>query len=184
MLINSAGTAIGARKFFGATADTWPKQIQTSTFYVVHLDRLKIPQTRAHGWGRMLHFSSRAACRGIPNHPEYSSAKLAQHSLTASFVAELGDCGVTVNTLVAGVAMTPNTKRLIELSGAKAGFPETGADLAKRVIRDVWQAQIPLARVGEVEDLTAAASFLSSQAASHVTGTALRADGGATGYVA
>ena len=183
ILINCAGAAATVHSWFDAPADAWQRQFQTSTFYAMQLIRAIVPQMRERGWGRVLNVSSGVAYTAMPLHPEYAAAKLALHSMTATLAAELGDCGVTVNTLVPGPFLTANTLRSIEASGAKAGFTETGSQLEKRVIREVWHAHIPLGRTGKLDELASAACFLVSERASYIMGAALRVDGGSTGSV-
>lgn len=72
--------------------------------------------------------------------------------------------GVTVNTLLPGVIATD-------------GAREIGADGAELL------ANIPMGRLGTVEEFAAAAAFLCSQPAAYITGTALLTDGGATELV-
>ncbi len=184
ILVNCAGAASDAHRWFDAPADAWQRQFQTSTFYAVQLIQAIVPSMRERGWGRVLNVSSGAAYRAMLLHPEYAAAKLALHSMTATLSAELGDCGVTVNTLVSGAVLTPNTQLSIDKSAAAFGFTETGPALEKRIIEEVWRANIPLARMGRAEELAFAACFLVSQRASYITGAALRADGGSTGSVA
>jgi 3-oxoacyl-[acyl-carrier protein] reductase len=183
ILINCAGAASTVHRWFDAPADAWQRQFQTSTFYAMQLIRAIVPQMRKRGWGRVLNVSSGAAYTAKPLHPEYAAAKLALHSMTATLAAELGDCGVTVNTLVPGAFLTANTLQSIKVSGAKAGFTETGAALEQRVIRDVWRADIPLGRAGKLDELASAACFLVSERAAYIMGAALRVDGGAVGSV-
>lgn len=184
ILINCAGASSTPGKWFTGSEDLWHEQFQKSTFYAVQLIRAIVPQMRERGWGRVLNVSSSAAYRGMPLHPEYAAAKLALHSMTATLCGELGDCGVTVNTLVSGAVLTPNTAQNIVNNGIAAGFSETGAALEKRVIAEVWKADIPLGRMGRVEEMAAAACFLVSDRASYITGAALRVDGGSSGCIA
>jgi 3-oxoacyl-[acyl-carrier protein] reductase len=69
--------------------------------------------------------------------------------------------GVTVNTLLPGVIATDRAR-------------EVGADSPE------WLAQIPMGRLGTVEEFAAAAAFLCSEPAGYITGTAVLIDGGAS----
>ena len=183
ILVNSAGAAPTINHWFTGPDDAWQQQFQLSTFYVAQLIRAIVPAMRARGWGRVINISSGAAIRGMPLHPEYAAAKLALHSMTATLAAELGDCGVTVNAIVAGGVATPNTLNNISENARLHGFTETGLAQDKRVIAEVWKAQIPLARLGRPEEVADAACFLASARASYITGATLRVDGGASGAV-
>jgi 3-oxoacyl-[acyl-carrier protein] reductase len=184
ILINCAGAASTVHHWFDAPEDSWRKQFQASTFYAMQLIRAIVPQMRERGWGRVLNVSSGAAYKAMALHPEYAAAKLALHSMTATLSAELGDCGVTVNTLVPGAVGTQNTLDNMARSAAANGFTETGLALEKRIIRDVWKTEILLGRTGSVEEIAAAACFLVSDRASYVMGAALRVDGGSARYIA
>lgn len=181
ILINCAGAASTNNRWFDGPAGSWEAQFQTSTFYAVQLIRAIVPQMKERGWGRVLNVSSGAAYRAMPLHPEYAAAKLALHSVTSTLSADLGNSGVTVNTLVPGAVATQNTLESIERCAVQAGFTETGAAREARVIKEVWQAHIPLARTGRVEELSGAACFLVSELASYITNSSLKVDGGATG---
>jgi len=181
ILINCAGASSTNYHWFDGPPGAWEEQFQTSTFYAVQLIRAIVPQMKTRGWGRVLNVSAGAAYRAAAHHPEYAAAKLALHSVTATLSAELGNSGVTVNTLVPGAVATKNTLESIERSAVRAGFTETGAAREARVIREVWQAHIPLARTGRAEELSGAACFLVSELASYITNSSLKVDGGATG---
>ncbi len=183
ILINSAGATTSARSWFDVPIEGWQQQFQFSTLYAVQLIRALVPAMRERGWGRVLNISSGAAFKPMAFHPEYSAAKLALHTLACSLSRELGDSGVTVNTLMSGLVMTENTQAMIRSAGKAQGFTEAGAALERRVLQEVWRSTIPLARAGKVEELAAAACFLVSQQAAYITGASLRVDGGGAGYV-
>lgn len=85
---------------------------------------------------------------------------------------EVGPRGVRVNVLVPGRF---GTDRLQELFASRAAANDTTPDDE----RAAAEAGIPLRRIGEPAELGAVAAFLLSPAASYVTGSAIRVDGGA-----
>lgn len=181
ILVNSAGASQATHGWFDTSMEDWQRQYQFSTLYAVQLIRALVPPMRERGWGRVLNVSSGAAFKPMPVHPEYSAAKLALHTVALSLSKELGDCGITVNTLISGLVLTDNTKAAIRATGQAHGFTETGADLERRVLREVWRSTV--GRAGRVEELAAAACFLVSEHASYINGASLRVDGGGAGYV-
>lgn len=92
----------------------------------------------------------------------YSTLKTALIGMSRSFALEYGDQGVRVNTVLPG---------LIRTKLADAYEPETQAR---------YIAKTPAGRLGEVRDIGNAVLYLSSDAASFVTGTQLVVDGGIT----
>ena len=78
-----------------------------------------------------------------------------------TFASQVAADGITVNTLLPGVIATDRAREL-------------GADRPDRI------AQIPVGRLGTVEEFAAAAAFLCSEPAAYITGTSLLVDGGAS----
>jgi NAD(P)-dependent dehydrogenase (short-subunit alcohol dehydrogenase family) len=182
ILINSAGAASAGQDWFGGSIEAWAAQYQFSVIYAVQLIRALVPPMRARGWGRVLNISSAAGFKPMAMHPEYSAAKLGLHAVAVSLSQELGNSGVTANTLVSGLVRTENTLAVIQTSADRHGFAETGLALQQRVINEVWKVSIPMQRAGELSELAAAACFLVSAPAAYITGAALRIDGGASGF--
>jgi NAD(P)-dependent dehydrogenase (short-subunit alcohol dehydrogenase family) len=96
-------------------------------------------------------------------HDAYSAAKAGLVSLTRSIAVRYGRYGIRANLLAPGTVRTPAWDELVARD----------AELLDRLTR--WY---PLGRVGTVDDIAAAATFLASDEASWVTGTVLVVDGG------
>jgi NAD(P)-dependent dehydrogenase (short-subunit alcohol dehydrogenase family) len=181
ILVNCAGAGSSTRRWFDVPLHDWQRQFQFSTFYAVQMIHALVPAMRSRGWGRVLNVSSGSSFRPTAYGPEYAAAKLGLHTIAVSLSAELADSGVTANTLTAGIVLTENTRRVMQVRGREAGFTETGDALERRVLGELWR--VPLGRAGTLEELAAVASFLVSQRASYITGTAVRVDGGSSGFV-
>jgi 3(or 17)beta-hydroxysteroid dehydrogenase len=112
--------------------------------------------------GAIVNICSTAGLSPSPALGAYGASKAAVHQLTLSVAAQCAASkpGVRCNMVVPGMAQTPMT----------AGFDP--------VYREAWEAQIPLHRFGEAPEIAQAIVFLASDAASYITGTALRVDGG------
>ena len=95
----------------------------------------------------------------------YTSSKWALRGLTRSASLELGAQGIRVNAVLPGLIETPL------MANASPAF--RGAALA----------EIPLGRVGSVDDVAPLVGFLISDAAAYITGAELAVDGGMTGHV-
>jgi NAD(P)-dependent dehydrogenase (short-subunit alcohol dehydrogenase family) len=111
--------------------------------------------------------SSPAQSRGAPLVNVYDAAKAAVRSLGRGLASELVARGIRVNTLSPGLTNTPILARDIGLSA------EVRDEIAKSLL-----GQIPMARLGEADDMAKAALYLASDDSSYVTGAELAVDGG------
>ena len=104
----------------------------------------------------------------IVNKPQpqayYNASKAGVHHLTKSLAAEWGARGVRVNAVAPTYVNTPPT------AFARANKP----------MFEAWIDGTPMARVGEPDEIAAVVLFLASDAASLMTGSIVRADGGYT----
>ncbi len=106
----------------------------------------------------------------VSNHPQqqpaYNAAKAAVHMLTRSLGAEWAPFGVRVNAVAPGYIGTEMTKR----------------GMTNDEWRTRWLDMTPMARVGEPEEVAMLVGFLSSDAASFMTGSIVSIDGGYTSW--
>lgn len=110
----------------------------------------------------VVNLASMTAYRGTAIVPGYGAAKAAVVNWTANLARRWAGRRVRVNAVAPGVIDTPMTAPM-------ASFPE---------LLDEELAHIPLARLGRPEEVVGAVLFLSSSAATYVTGTTLAVDGG------
>ena len=118
----------------------------------------------AQGGGSIVLISSQMGHVGAPRRSVYCATKHAVEGLTKAAAVELAPHGVRVNAVAPTFVETSMTAPFL----ADAGF------------RAEVEGQIPLGRIGRVEDVTGAVLYLASDASALVTGTSLRVDGGWT----
>jgi 3-oxoacyl-[acyl-carrier protein] reductase len=111
-------------------------------------------------FGRIINISSVVGLIGNPGQANYSSAKAGILGLTKTTAKEMASRNITANALAPGFIATAMTEKL--------------SDKAK----DAFLQNIPLNRAGQPEDVANAALFLTSEAASYITGQVLNIDGG------
>lgn len=136
---------------------------QSAAFYVA---RAAVPGMKARGWGRIVTISSRAGLDvSLTGIQAYASAKAGQIGLVRQLGHELGQFGITVNSVAPGfVRSNPTTERQWEALGAEGQSRLVGG--------------IAMRRLGTPEDIAAAVLFLVSPQAGWITGQCLSVDGG------
>jgi 3-oxoacyl-[acyl-carrier protein] reductase len=117
------------------------------------------PFVRARA-GRIINLSSVVAARGNPGQSNYAASKGGIEALTRSLARELASRGITVNAVAPGFIDTDMTREL----------PQSA--------RTRLLEEIPLGRMGAVEDVAHAVRFLASAEASYITGQVIHVNGG------
>jgi 3-oxoacyl-[acyl-carrier protein] reductase len=110
--------------------------------------------------GRIVNIVSVVGAMGNPGQANYAAAKAGLVGFSKSVARELGARSITVNTVAPGFIQTAMTDALGEEQ------------------REELTGQIPLQRLGGVDDVAAAVLFLCSPAAAYVTGETLHVNGG------
>ncbi len=111
-------------------------------------------------YGRIINLSSVVGLMGNAGQSNYSASKAGLIGLTKSMARELASRGVTTNAIAPGFIQTEMTEAMTD--DAKAGMA----------------ANIPVGRLGSVEDVANAVAFLASEEAGYITGQVLCVDGG------
>ena len=111
-------------------------------------------------YGRIVNITSIAGVSGNAGQANYASAKAGLIGLTKSVAKELGSRNITCNAVAPGFIPTDLT-----------------ADLSEALIAQAVELT-PLGRLGTVDDIAQAVTFLASDAAAFITGQVLKVDGG------
>jgi 3-oxoacyl-[acyl-carrier protein] reductase/(S)-1-phenylethanol dehydrogenase len=114
------------------------------------------------GWGRVINLASSSAWSPPPAFTGYITTKMANVGMTRSLARELGEHGITVNSIAPGLTRTDS---------AKANVP--------RFVWDRVRDGQLIPRLAEPSDLAGALSFLCSDDAAFITGQTYHVDGGA-----
>ena len=120
--------------------------------------------------GVIINMSSVAAMIGVESRFPYSTSKGSVLALTRSIAMDFVDQGIRCNAICPGTVQTPFVEGYL-----KRSFP--GQEDA---VRQTLHARQPIGRMGQPEEIAAAALYLASDEAAFVTGSALVIDGGWT----
>ena len=110
--------------------------------------------------GRIIFLSSVSAYVGLPGQANYAASKAGLVGMARAIAREVGSRQITVNVVAPGLVATDMTDALGE----------------ERIA--LMTTQVPLGRIGSVEDVAGVVGFLASPAAAYVTGAVLPVDGG------
>jgi 3-oxoacyl-[acyl-carrier protein] reductase len=165
VLVNNAGV-LRDNLLFKMSGDDW------DTVLNVHL-RGSFLMTRSvqkhmveQRYGRIINLSSSSAL-GNRGQANYSAAKAGMQGLTKTLAIELGPFGITANAVAPGFIATDMTAATAARLGIT--FQDFQASAA---------SQIPARRVGEVDDVAHAISFLASEGAGYISGQVIYVAGG------
>jgi len=163
ILVNNAAIAY-LERYDEITLDHWRRTLSVNLDSVFFLSREMARRMVAAGLkGRIINLSSTNGLVAEAGLAHYNASKGAVELLTKSLAIELGEHGITVNTIAPGIIAT-------EIAGDFKIDP---------AFFDCCREHIPLEhRMGTVEDCVGAAIFLASAAGAYVTGQHLVVDGG------
>ncbi|MBT6095173.1 MAG: SDR family oxidoreductase [Rhodospirillaceae bacterium] len=164
ILVNNAAIFASARlgPFGDGTADEWNRMFAVNVTGSFLMAKYAVPIMSQGGFGRIINIGSGTAHKGMPNMVAYVSSKAALLGFTRSLARELGDKGITVNTLGLG---------LIESDSIRDD--EVHMSFTDRVV-----ASRSIHRSGQPDDPLGALLYLAGDASGFMTGQTLMVDGG------
>jgi 3-oxoacyl-[acyl-carrier protein] reductase len=144
------------------TEEHFHKQFNLNVLGLILASQAAVRQFGPSG-GSIVNISSVVSTLGVPGAAVYSGTKGAVDAITRSLAKELGPRNIRVNAINPGMVETEGTH--------SAGIAES--DMRKQV-----EAQTPLGRIGQPQDIAGAAVFLASADSSWITGETVTIAGG------
>ncbi|MGN6366369.1 3-hydroxybutyrate dehydrogenase [Asticcacaulis taihuensis] len=141
----------------------------TSSF---HTTRLAFPGMKAKKWGRIVNIASAHALVASPFKSAYVAAKHGLLGFTKTIALEGATFGITANAICPGYVHTPLVDKQIPDTMKARNMTR------EQVIKEVILAAQPTGEFVSVEDITALAVFLCSDAGKAINGSPLSIDGG------
>ncbi len=159
VLINCAGITRD-KTFRKMEPDHWKAVISTNLDSLFNVTRQVVDGMVERGWGRIVNISSVNGQRGQFGQTNYSAAKAGAHGFSMALAQEVARKGVTVNTVSPGYIATEMTKAIAE------------------EVREQIIAQVPMARMGEPDEVAYLVGVLCDDRASYITGANYELNGG------
>jgi 3-oxoacyl-[acyl-carrier protein] reductase len=159
ILVNNAGVTKD-NLFMRMSDDDWASVVNINLTSTMRLCRGAIRGMMKARWGRIINVSSVVGTTGNPGQANYAASKAGMVGMSKSIAAEVASRGITVNCIAPGFIATAMTDKLSDAQ--KSGI----------------LAAIPAGRMGEADEIAAAALYLASIEAAYVTGQTLHVNGG------
>ena len=138
----------------------WDSVIQTNLSSLFRVCKAGMKAMTKARWGRIINISSVVGASGNAGQSNYSASKAGVDGFTRALAQEIGSRGITVNAVAPGFIATDMTDALPEAQ-------------AQNLL-----GQIPLARLGEPQEIASVVGFLASDKAAYITGETLHVNGG------
>jgi 3-oxoacyl-[acyl-carrier protein] reductase len=178
ILVNNAGggSSSEVRDWQDIPVEDYIATYNSNVLGGVRLVQRLVPAMVERGWGRVINISSTVAHQPMGMMHDYAAAKLALENLSLNLSRNLAPQGVTVNTVLSGLVITPAVREYVELLRDTHGWPRDEAGMHARYIEEFNPQLVP--RLGYPEEIAAAVVFLASPRSDYTTGAVLRVDGG------
>ncbi len=159
ILVNNAGVTRD-NLLMRMKEDEWDTVIETNLTSIFRMSKAFLRGMMKAKYGRIINIGSVVGLTGNPGQANYCAAKAGMAGFTKSMAQEIGSRGITVNLVAPGFISTDMTDELDESQ------------------KEAMLANIPVGRLGEVNDIASAVSFLASKEAGFITGETLNINGG------
>jgi 3-oxoacyl-[acyl-carrier protein] reductase len=166
ILINNDGAPpLGPVLSFDDAA--WAKAVEQNLMYVIRMVREVVPSMKARGGGSILNITAISAIQPIPGFALSVATWSGVLGYAKTLSLEVAQHGINVNTICPGYIDTTRLQKVF----AAGSEP---AEIVKARLTD----EIPMRRIGKVDDIANLVALLVSPKGNYITGTAIPVDGG------
>ena len=159
ILVNNAGVTRDGL-LLRMSAEDWQAVLETDLSSVYRMCKGVMRGMMKARYGRIVNIASVVAVMGNAGQSNYAAAKAGMIGFSKSLAREVGSRGITVNVVAPGFIATDMT------------------DVLDEKTRTALLTQVPLGRLGTVEDVAHAVAYLTSAEAGYITGETLHVNGG------
>ena len=159
ILVNNAGITRDTL-LMRMKIEQWEEVYETNLRSVFLLSKACLRGMMKKRAGRIINISSVVGATGNPGQANYASTKAGMVGFTKSLAREVANRGVTVNCVAPGFIRTDMTEELTD-------------EQKEQILSGV-----PMAKLGEVEDIAKTVKFLASEDSDYITGQTLHVNGG------
>ncbi|MFA1642098.1 SDR family NAD(P)-dependent oxidoreductase [Chryseomicrobium imtechense] len=168
ILVNNAGTA-AAKAFEDVDGEAWQNDLDLKLGGTIHCSRYAIPHMKEQGGGAIVNLAAVVAKTPPASSLPSSVSRSAGLALTQAMSKDLGKHNIRVNAVCIGLIRSDQIEKMWQNNRPDLTWDEFSHETGKG---------IPLGRIGDTQEASNVITFLVSDAASYVTGTAVNIDGG------
>ncbi|MEL7217960.1 MAG: SDR family NAD(P)-dependent oxidoreductase [Pseudomonadota bacterium] len=171
ILVNNAGGAGDLQPMVNLSDEAFDEAMKWNVYSTFWATRRALPELLKKRNGRVINMSSMEGKHGKPVFTAYTAAKHAVNGITKSLAREVGEHGVTVNSICPGLVVTDIIKN-------------NGPDTAKAMgmefddMINMFAQEAAIKRPNTVEEIAAVALLLASKEGAGITGAMISVDGG------
>jgi len=166
ILVNNDGAPpLGTLVSFDDAA--WAKAVEQNLMYVVRMARETVPHLQARGGGSILNITAISAIQPIAGFGLSAASWGGVIGYAKTLSLEVAKDNINVNTICPGYIETQRLEKV---------FAAGGEDPA--VMRRQLETEVPMGRIGTVEDISGLVALLVSPRGRYITGTTIQVDGG------
>jgi len=166
ILVNNDGAPpLGELAGFDDAA--WTRAVEQNLMYVVRMTRAAVPHLQARGGGAILNITAISALQPIPRFGLSVATWSGVIGFAKTLSLEVARDNINVNTICPGYIATQRLEKV---------FAAGGED--PQLMRRKLEAEVPMGRIGSVEDVAGIVALLVSPRGRYITGTAIQVDGG------
>lgn len=171
ILVNNAGGAGDLQPMVNLSDEAFDEAMKWNVYSTFWATRRALPEMIRKGDGRIINMSSMEGKHGKPVFTAYTAAKHAVNGITKSLAREVGEAGVTVNSICPGLVVTDIIK-----NNGPATAKAMGMEFDEMITMFAQEAAIK--RPNTVEEIAAVAMLLASKEGAGITGAMISVDGG------
>tara|TARA_X000001036_G_scaffold230604_1_gene215488 strand:+ start:227 stop:961 length:735 start_codon:yes stop_codon:yes gene_type:complete len=159
VLVNNAGITMDNLSL-RMKDDEWKKVIDINLSSTFYLCKHAIKKMLKNKYGRIVNITSIVGHTGNLGQANYSASKAGMVAMSKSLAIEYAKKNITINCVSPGFIQSKMTEKIVES------------------IKAVLTSRIPMSKLGTGEDVSNTVAFLSSDAASYITGETIHVNGG------
>ena len=172
ILVNNTGGPPGG-PLSGASPTIFLQTFSKHLLVNQMLAQALIPGMRKDSYGRIINIISTSVKTPLVNLGVSNTIRAAVASWAKTLSNEVAPDGITVNNVLPGSTLTGRLESLIKQNAEQR-------NVSRERIEEEWKSAIPMGRFAQPGEIAALIAFLATPAASYITGTSIRVDGGKT----